>query len=156
MCWCQYFFRKNSTFTLKALAWELCYRFLNSVLGFLRQKASIDGNKSITDHASEIWLLDFSGLATYRKTYNDVAICRLDIIVKTFWHWRVSLVTFSYWSKFHVSIIAGSGLNTIFLCKGLIRNLETGSIPSELCPMSGGRGELWISILAQISLIKSY
>ena len=51
---------------------------------FLRQKVNIDGNVSITDHAFEIWILHFSGLAIYQKTDSDVAICRHDIIVKVF------------------------------------------------------------------------
>ena len=37
---------------------------------------------------------------------------------------RISLVKFSYWSKFHVSVMTGSGVMTIFDYKGLIRNLE--------------------------------
>ena len=39
--------------------------------------------------------------------------------------WRfVSLVTFSYWSIFHVNITAGSGVMTIFFYQGLTRNPE--------------------------------
>ena len=36
----------------------------------------------------------------------------------------VSLVRFSYWFKFHISIITGSGIMTISFYKGLTRNLE--------------------------------
>ena len=36
----------------------------------------------------------------------------------------VSLVKFSYWSKFHVIIITGSGVLTIYFFKGLTRNQE--------------------------------
>ena len=38
--------------------------------------------------------------------------------------WGISFVKFSYWSKFQVNIITGSEVMTIFLCKGLTRNLE--------------------------------
>ena len=39
--------------------------------------------------------------------------------------WRfVSLVKFSYWSKFHFSIITGPGVVKISFYKGLTRNLE--------------------------------
>ena len=44
-----------------------------------------------------------------------------------FWRRFVSLVKFSYWSKFHVNIIntiAVSAVVTIFFYKGLTRNLE--------------------------------
>ena len=34
---------------------------------------------------------------------------------------RVYLAKFSYWSKFYVNIVAGSGLMTIFVYKGLTR-----------------------------------
>ena len=41
----------------------------------------------------------------------------------------VSLAKFSYWSKFHVNIITGSGVMTIFFYKGLSRNAEIGNTP---------------------------
>ena len=54
-----------------------------------------------------------------------------------FWRCFVSLVKFSYWSKFHVNIITGSGVMTISFYKGLTRNPEIGNIPvwvfSNIC-----------------------
>ena len=51
-----------------------------------------------------------------------------DVMVQFFWRYFVSLIRFNYWSKFHVNIITGSGVMTIFLCyKGLTRNLEIGN-----------------------------
>ena len=44
-----------------------------------------------------------------------------------FWRSFVSLVKFSYWAKFHVNIITGSRIMTIFFSKGLTRNPEIGS-----------------------------
>ena len=38
-----------------------------------------------------------------------------------------SLVTFTYWSKFFVNIITGSGVTTIFVYKGLITNPKIGN-----------------------------
>ena len=46
-----------------------------------------------------------------------------------FWRCFVSLVNFSYCSKFHVNIITGFGVMTIFFYKGLTRNLEIGNTP---------------------------
>ena len=46
-----------------------------------------------------------------------------------FWRSFVSLVKLSYWSKFHVNIITGSGVMTIFFYKGLNRNSEIGNTP---------------------------
>ena len=51
-----------------------------------------------------------------------------------FWRCFVSLVKFSYWSKFHVNIITGSGVMTIFFYKGLTRNLEIGNTPVWVLP----------------------
>ena len=48
---------------------------------------------------------------------------------KFFWRCFVSLMKFSYWSKFHVNIIIGSGVMTIFFYKGLTRNAEIGNTP---------------------------
>ena len=46
----------------------------------------------------------------------------------------VSLVNFSYWSKFHVNIITGSGITTIFFHKELTRNPEIGNTPVWVLP----------------------
>ena len=46
-------------------------------------------------------------------------------------------VKFSYWFKFHVNIITGSGVATIFVYKELTRNPERGNLPSKFCPVSG-------------------
>ena len=51
-----------------------------------------------------------------------------------FWRGFVSLVKFSYWSKFHVNIITGSGVTTIFFYKGLTRNPEIGNTPVLVLP----------------------
>ena len=65
----------------------------------------------------------------------------------------VSLVKFSYWSKFHVNIITVSGTMTIFLYKRY--TLLEIPLP-EFCPISGDSGELGIPNLAEMSLIKFY
>ena len=46
-----------------------------------------------------------------------------------FWFCRVSLVKFRYWSKFHVNIITGSKVMTIFVDKGFTKNSEIGKNP---------------------------
>ena len=77
---------------------------------------------------------DCSKLAKNPKNDNDVTIFRHDVNVKFFWRCFVSLVKFSYWSKFHVNIITGSGIMTIFFYKGLTRNLEIGNTPVWVLP----------------------
>ena len=46
-----------------------------------------------------------------------------------FWCCFVSLLKFSYWSKFHVNIITGSGVMTVFFYQELTRNPKTGNTP---------------------------
>ena len=46
-----------------------------------------------------------------------------------FWFCRVSLVKFRYWCKFHVNIITGSKVTTIFVDKGFTKNSEIGKNP---------------------------
>ena len=75
------------------------------------------------------WLSDCSKLAVNWKNGNGVIIFWHDVTVKFFWGCSVSLVKFSYWSKFHVNIISGSGVMTISFYKGLTRNPEIGNIP---------------------------
>ena len=53
---------------------------------------------------------------------------------KVFWRCFVFLMKFSYWSKFHVNIITGSGVMTIFFYKGLTRNPEVGNAPIWVLP----------------------
>ena len=43
-------------------------------------------------------------------------------------------VKFNYWLKFHVSIINGSGVMTIFFYKGLTRNPEIRNTPVWVLP----------------------
>ena len=73
--------------------------------------------------------LDCSKMARNPKKDKDVGIFRHDVNVKRFWRGFVFFVKFSYWSKFHINIIAGSGIMTIFFYKGLTRNPEIGNTP---------------------------
>ena len=75
-----------------------------------------------------------SKLAKNPKNNNDITVFRNDVNVKFFLRCLFSLVKFSYWSKFHVNIIPGSGIMTIFFYKGLIRNLEIGNNPIWVLP----------------------
>ena len=99
---------------------------------------------------------DCSKLAKNPKNDNDVTIFRHDVNVKFFWRCFVSLVKFSYWSKFHVNIITGSGIMAIFFYKGLPEIWKSEIPPSKFCPISGDWGELWIPNLAWMSLIECY
>ena len=53
---------------------------------------------------------------------------------KIFWNYFVSLVTFSYWSKFHVNIVTGYGIMTSFLDKIFIGNTEIENTPVWVLP----------------------
>ena len=77
---------------------------------------------------------DGSKLAKNPKNDNGVTIYRHDINVKFFWRCFVSPVKLSNSSKFHVNIITGSGIMTIFFYKGLTRNLEMGNTPVWVLP----------------------
>ena len=75
------------------------------------------------------WLLDCSKFAVNWENDNGVTIFPHDAIVNFFWHCFVSLVRFSYWSKFHVNIITGSGVLTTFFYNGLTRNAILENTP---------------------------
>ena len=66
------------------------------------------------DHASKVRLLDCFKLAINRKmtmtSFTDQTSSS-----SFFWLYHVFLVKFSYWSKFHVNIITGSGVIEVFL-----------------------------------------
>ena len=77
---------------------------------------------------------DYSKLAKNPKNDNDVTISWYDVIFKFFWRGFVSLIKCSYCSVFHVNIITGSGIMTIFFYKGLTRNPEIGYTPVWVLP----------------------
>ena len=105
---------------LKAIVWQLCCRYFSSAFSFC--KVTINENISFTDYASGIQLPDCSKLAINQENDNDNFLTwhHCQILLQGF----VSLVKFSYWSNFHVNIITGSGVMTIFFYKGLARNPE--------------------------------
>ena len=55
-----------------------------------------------------------------RSQFNDLHHCEIFI------HCHDFLIKSSEWSEFHVNIITGSGVMTIFFFKGLTRNPGTG------------------------------
>ena len=55
-------------------------------------------------------------------------------IVPLFWRCHVSPVKFSNWSKFHVNVITGLRVITIFVYEGLTRNLEIEYTPVWVLP----------------------
>ena len=106
------------------------------------------------DSVSGIRSPDCSKLANNPKNDNDVTIFQHDVIVKFFWSCFVSLVKFSYWSKFHV--ITRSGIVTIFFIRDWPEIGKSEIPPSVFCSISGDLGELWIPNLAWMSLIECY
>ena len=99
------------------LLWNYC-----KISGCLRQKVTVNESISFTDHASGIWLPDGCKLVINQQKDKDFTIVQHDIIIKFFWRCPVSLVKFSYWSKFHVNTWFWSYDN--FVYKGLTRNVE--------------------------------
>ena len=103
-----------------------------------------------------IRLPNSSELTINRKNDNDVTTCQYDLTIKLFWRCFILLVEFIYWSKWHVNVITGSGGMTIFFKRDW-PEIRKSEIPrSEFCPISGDWGELGISNLTWMSLIKCY
>ena len=97
--------------------------------------STITENIFFADSVSGIRPPDCSKLGRNPKNDNDVTIMRHDLNVKFFWRCFVSLVKFSYWSKFHVNIITGSGVITIFFYKGLTWNPEVANTHAWTLPI---------------------
>ena len=80
---------------------------------------------------SGIWLPDGSKLVKNWKNDRDITICEHESLLDFFF--TVSLVKFSYRSRFHVNIITGLILDSrvvaISLYKKLTGNLEIGNTP---------------------------
>ena len=73
-----------------------------------------------------------------------------------YWHCFVSFVKFSYWSKFHVNIINGSGIMTISFIRDWPEIRKSEIPPSEFFPISEDWGGLWMPNLARMSVIECY
>ena len=112
----------NSTFTQSRSARAVLKRFLVLFSDFARKEVTINENVNFTDYAFEIRLPDCSKLAINWKNGNDVTIFWNGVIVKFYWQCFVSLVKLSYWFKFHINIMTGSGVMTILFFKGVTRN----------------------------------
>ena len=108
--------------------WDLCFSV------FLRQKITVNENITFADSLSGIRSPDCSKLVKNPKNDNDVTISPHDAIVDFFWRCFVFLVKFSYWFKFHIKIITGSGIMSVFFYKGLTRNPEIGNTPIWVFP----------------------
>ena len=99
-------------------------------------------NMCISQTASGICLPDCSKSAINPKNNKDVTIFWHDVIVKFCWRCFIFFVKFSYWSKFHVNIITGSGVTTFFFYKGLTRNPEVWNISVWVLPNIWKLGEV--------------
>ena len=122
------FFCKNGTFT-QSNSLKAVRDFLVLFLVFVREKVTVDENDV---------------LQTMRLKF--------DVIIQLFWRCFVSFVKFSYWFKFHVNIITGSGAMTIFFYKGLSKNLEIRNNRQ----ISADWGKLGVPNLSRMSQRKCY
>ena len=73
-----------------------------------------------------------------------------------FWGWCVSLLKFSYWSKFHVILWLILELAQFLFINDWPEIWKSEIPPSEFWQISGDWNELGIPHLARMSLIKSY
>ena len=126
-----FFCKKIAFFYLKKYLYskqycENCVRdFLVLFSVFVRQKVTVTENITFANSLSGIRPPDCSDLAKNPKKWqwhHNFLACRRQFFF-------ASVVKFSYWSKFHVNIITGPGIMTIFFYKGLARNPEIGNTP---------------------------
>ena len=89
--------------------------------------------KSVRNPSSRILKIGHkSKKLTMASRFSDMASSSI-----FFWRCRVFLVKFSCLSKFHVNVITGSGVMTIFIYRRLIRNPEIGNTPVCVLPKLG-------------------
>ena len=72
------------------------------------------------------------------------------------WRYSVSFVNFSYWSKFYVNVIDGSGAMAISFTRDLPEIRKSETPPSEFCPISGDLREWGIPNLTHMSLMNMF
>ena len=95
----QRFLFKKSTFTQRN-SMRAVLEIFSSVFSYCKKKVTISENITFADSVSGIRPQDCSKLAKNPKNDNNVTFFRHDVIVEFFCCCFVSLVKFSYWSKF--------------------------------------------------------
>ena len=139
------FFAKNLHLEMVQLLKAVVQDFLVLFKGSIRYKVTINENVTFIDHVSGIRLPDSCKFLVNQKKrqwrYNLSTWGHRRFF---FWRWCVSLTKFSYWSKFHVNIMTGSGVMRTFFYKGLSINQETKNTLSYFWSISGDWGELEI------------
>ena len=60
---------------------------------------------------------------------SDMKLSSIFLRFSIFFFFFFFFVKFTYWSNFHVNIITGSGVMTIFFHKGLTSNLDVRNTP---------------------------
>ena len=90
---------------------------------------TVTENITFADSVSGSRPPDCSKLAKNLKNGNDVTIFGHNVVANFFDVCFVSLVNFSYWSKFHFNIVTGSRIMTICFYKRLTRNPEIANTP---------------------------
>ena len=118
----------------KAIVWKLWLRIFSSVFSFAKIKGYYYLKFKFCWLRVQNPASGFLQLVVNWKNCCDVTNSWHDIIVKFFCCCFVSLVKFSYWSKFHVNIITGSGVMTIFFYMGLTKNPKIGNTPVWVLP----------------------
>ena len=127
---------------LTAIIWEP-FRALVLFFVSVRWKITVTKNVSFRNYSFEIWLLDCTKLTKNWKNNNDATTWRHNL-TNIFLRCCVLSVKFSYWSKFHVNVITGSRVMTIFIDKDS-QEIQKLEIPlSEFCPISGNLDKLGI------------
>ena len=95
---------------------------------------TITENKTFAASVSKIRPPDCSKLDKNAKNGDDVTIFDMTSLSIFFLRCFLFLVKFTYWFKFHVNIITGSRIMTIFFYKGLTRHPEIGITPVWVLP----------------------
>ena len=110
----------------------LCRRKNSRIYTFLRTKSFFfslcwDFSPNLLRCWPHIWIL-----YTRQTLFTEGRLLQVHLLMwrhrQFIWQFFVFLVNFSYWCKFHVNIITGSEVMTIFFYEGLTRNLEIRNI----------------------------
>ena len=131
---------------------QFCFQFLQDKRLLLTKTL----NKSFTDYASGIRLSDCSKFTVNWKYGNGVTIFWHEVIVKFFWRCFVSLVRFSYLSKFMSISSVAVGLWQFPFVRDW-PEIRKSVIPRlSFCPITEDWDELGIPPVARMSLIKCF
>ena len=123
----------NNLNTVLCIVPAIWFQVSRHLTGYLFER------KYQSENVNTLFLIRITVISIYRLKFLNPNLGGLWrptwlLVKKIFWRYRVPLANFSYWPKFHVNVISGYRVITVFLYKRLTINPEIRYTPVWVLP----------------------